>query len=99
MFCPHGGVVQAAPSNSRLQIAGAPALTISDTFVVMGCTNVDPSGNPSPCLIVQWPAPSPTVLINGIQALTQTSLGLCMAANSLPQGSVTIAGTQPRVGV
>jgi hypothetical protein len=99
MFCPHGGVVQAAPSNFRLMIAGNPALTINDTFVVAGCANVDASGNPAPCLIVQWPTPPPTVLINGIPALTQTSFGLCMAAGGLPQGPVRIAVTQPRVGV
>jgi hypothetical protein len=97
MVCPHGGIVQAVPTNSRLLIEGAAALTVNDAFVVTGCPNVDGSGDPAPCLTVQWPAPSSTMLINGIAALSQTSVSLCMAGNGSPQGPVTITATQDRV--
>ena len=57
MMCPHGGTVQATPSSTAVQIAGAPALTASDVFVIAGCAFVIATV-PSPCVTVQWVQPA-----------------------------------------
>jgi hypothetical protein len=94
MMCPHGGTVQATPSSTAVQFAGAPAVTASDVFVIAGCTFVI-GVVPSPCVTVQWVQPAAQSTISGNPTLTEASVGLCMAA--APQGPVMIVSTQPNV--
>lgn len=94
MTCPHGGTVLASPGSTRAS-AGAPILRVSDTTTIAGCPFV--LGNvPSPCVTVQWTAPAGRVRAGGDPALTQASVGLCLAATQAPQGTVLIAATQAR---
>jgi len=96
MQCPHGGTVQASPASTSVQVGGAPALTASDVFVVAGCAfNI--SGVPSPCVTVQWVQPAMQNTISGNPALTEASVGLCLAATQAPQGPVMIVTAQPAV--
>lgn len=96
MMCPHGGTVQASPSSTNVQIAGAPALTASDVFVIAGCVfNI--SGVPSPCVTVQWVQPAEQSTISGSPTLTEASVGLCLGATQAPQGPVMIVAAQPNV--
>jgi hypothetical protein len=96
MTCPHGGMVQAMPSSTSVQIGGAPALAASDTFMIAGCTfNI--SGVPSPCVTVQWVQPAEQSTRSGSPTLTEASIGLCLAATQAPQGPVIISSAQPNV--
>jgi hypothetical protein len=96
MMCPHGGTVQGSPSSTAVQIAGAPALTASDVFVIAGCAFVIATV-PSPCVTVQWVQPAAQSTISGNPTLTEASVGLCLAATQAPQGPVTITAAQANV--
>jgi len=95
MSCPHGGTVTASPSATKAVI-DAPVLTLSDTFMIAGCPFTLPGTPPipSPCVTVQWSAPSTSVTHGGAPALIATSVGLCLAATQAPQGSVIVSNTQ-----
>ena len=95
MNCPHGGTVMATPGSTRAA-AGAPILRVSDTCTIAGC-GFNISGAPSPCVTVQWTAPAGRVSHGGDPVLTESSVGLCLAATQAPQGTVLIASTQPKV--
>ena len=97
MMCPHGGSVSATSSNSVAKADGAFILRGGDTFTISGCSFTLPSGTPHPCVSVQWLT---TALMNkpsSDNALTSDSQGLCLAADSVPQGSVQITNTQQKV--
>ena len=93
MMCPHGGTVIAAPGSSRTQ-AGAPVLRASDSFTIAGCSFA-PSV-PQPCVSVQWVQTASRVRHGGDFVLTQSSVGLCLAATQAPQGTVLVVSTQAR---
>lgn len=95
MLCPHGGQVQAVPSNTRAR-GDAFILTQNDTFTIAGCVFTIPPGSPSPCVKVQWLV-ADTRVKTGSATLSQSSTGLCMSAANVPQGPVNIAVTQQRV--
>jgi len=93
MMCPHGGTVMAIPSSASAQAGGAPMLTATDTFTIVGCAfNI--SAVPSPCVSVQWVQPATKSTRGGAPTLTMASVGLCLAATQAPQGPVVIASTQ-----
>ena len=95
-MCPHGGLVQEIPSAPRVLLSGMPAATMADQYLIVGCVfNV--AGAPHPCVRVQWIVPAVRVLVNGTPAIPQTGVGLCLAADQVPQGPVIVASTQPRV--
>lgn len=95
MMCPHGGTVTAIPSQTRAS-AGDPILLDSDTFTVAGCPfNI--ASVPSPCVTVQWIVTVTRVQAGGIFVLNESSVGLCLAATTAPQGAVLIIDTQPSV--
>ena len=94
IMCPHGGQAAAIPGNTRVTLGGAPALLVTDTFIVAGCPfNV--GGGPSPCLTIQWTAPATRVTV-GSPVLLQSSVGLCLNAAGAPQGTAIVSGGQTR---
>jgi hypothetical protein len=95
MMCPHGGQVQIATANTRTRVAGDFVLRQSDTFVIAGCPFfLGPVAHP--CVQVQWVQPSAQGQVSGDFALTEESVGLCVAADLAVQGTVLILETQPR---
>lgn len=99
MMCPHGGTVQAVSSNARVKAAGDFVLRQSDTFTIAGCPFVIGTV-PHPCVRVQWVQPAARSKAVSDFTLTAQSVGLCLAADQAPQGTVMITATQPRaVGV
>ena len=97
MQCPHGGMVQATPSQSKVALNGQPALLVSDTTLVSGCPFMLGTV-PQPCLTVQWSASATKVQINGTAPLLSTSIGICQSAAGAPQGTVLIVSTQTKAG-
>jgi hypothetical protein len=97
MMCPHGGSVSAATSNTRVKAGGDFVLRSSDTFTIAGCPFTLPPATPHPCVQVQWSLPSQHSQAAGDFALTEQSVGLCVAADQAPQGTVQIVFTQPKV--
>jgi hypothetical protein len=96
MMCPHGGTVQAITSNTRVKAGGDFALRQSDTFTIAGCAFVIGTV-PHPCMQVQWIQPASKDQVLNDFALTEASVGLCVAADQAPQGPVSIVTTQAKV--
>ncbi|HEY4042924.1 MAG TPA: hypothetical protein VGM32_13915 [Rhodopila sp.] len=96
MMCLHGGTVVATPGATRA-IAGAPVLRGSDTFTIVGCIFSTVATGPHPCVSVNWVQTATRVRHQGDLALNQASVGLCLAGDQTPQGTVLIAATQASV--
>lgn len=95
-MCPHGGLVTAISSDTRVFVTGMPVATMADQFLVAGCVfNI--AGAPTPCLRVQWLTSATRVLVNGVPPITALSTGLSMLVTGAPAGPPIIVQTQPRV--
>lgn len=95
-MCPHGGQVTAISADTRALASGTPVTLATDQFMVAGCAFATPAG-PQPCVKVQWTAPTTRCLFTGQPAITALSVGICIAANGVPNGPAVVATTQPRV--
>ena len=96
-ICPHGGQVTVMPANTRVTVGGQPVATMADICLVAGCAFTVPPGKPQPCVSVQWLIPANRVFVNGQPVILQTSSGICMSAEQIPQGPPTVIMTQTRV--
>lgn len=92
--CPHGGRAIITPSSPRVR-AGAPVAVLTDTTIVAGCPFMVGT-KPQPCLRVQWTVGAARVRAGGKPVLVQTSTGLCLSAEGIPQGAPIIIQTQMR---
>ena len=95
MMCPHGGMVAGIPGSARVA-AGSPVLRVSDTFLIAGCPFVI-GIVPSPCVSAMWVVGALRVMAEGVPALNDASVGLCLAATQVPQGMVLVVSAQPEV--
>jgi hypothetical protein len=96
MQCPHGGLVQAVPSAPSVTFGGNPIVLQTDTFTIAGCPfNV--AGVLHPCVQVKWIVAALRSTA-GNAPLTTDSVGLCVAADQAPQGTVLIINTQQKAG-
>lgn len=95
-ICPHGGQITIVPSSPRVLVSGQPVATFTDTTLVAGCTFTVPS-KPQPCIKVQWLVPAARVMVGQQPALLQTSPGLCLSAEQIPQGPPNVIAGQMRV--
>jgi hypothetical protein len=93
-MCPHGGTVTASTSNTRAK-AGDFLVRMSDTSTIAGCSFSTPAG-PHPCVRVQWVKGTLRCKAGGDFLLSQDSVGLCLAPDEVPQGTVLIQATQMR---
>jgi|SRR5215471_2114006 len=96
MMCPHGGTVQAVTNNTCVKAAGDFLLRSSDTFTIAGCPFVLGT-TLHPCVQVQWVQPDQQSQVMSGLTLSEESVGLCVAADQAPQGTVMVSFTQPRV--
>ncbi|GAA0311618.1 hypothetical protein GCM10009528_31390 [Kineococcus aurantiacus] len=96
VVCPHGGQVSAVTANSRVVLGGAPAVTQSDTFPVVGCA-FTVGTKPQPCTTARWTAVATRVQVMGQPLVIQGGSGLCLSAEQAPQGPPTVVSTQTRV--
>lgn len=95
--CPHGGTVQIVPGSPRVKADGVAAALATDTFIVSGCPFQLPGPVPSPCVTVQWLVTDLRVKAGGAATLSQSSVGLCLSAAQVPQGTVVIVNAQVKV--
>jgi len=96
-MCPHGGQVTTIASSPRVTVGGQPVATLADTFLVAGCAFTVPPSKPQPCMKVQWLVPATRVFVGGQPVILQTSNGLCLSAEQIPQGPPSVVMTQMRV--
>jgi hypothetical protein len=98
--CPHGGQVQIISANASVQADSTFAGLATDQYIISGCPFQIPVGAgtvPSPCLTVQWTVTDLRVTVNGTPTVSQGSVGLCLNAQQVPQGPVTVVNAQTRV--
>ncbi|HEX3437628.1 MAG TPA: hypothetical protein VHT24_12735 [Pseudacidobacterium sp.] len=96
MMCPHGGTVSAITSNTRVNVGGGPAVLATDTFMIAGCPFVV-GVVPHPCMQVQWVQPDARSQVESNFTLSESSVGMCVAADMAVQGTVLINMTQAQV--
>lgn len=97
--CPHGGTVSIVSSNTQTMGDGAPLALATDTFAISGCPFQIPVGAgtvPHPCVRVQWTQPNVKAMVSGSPTLSQDSVGLCLAADQVAQGPVSVVRTQTK---
>ncbi len=94
--CPHLGSIDLSARSDRARSTDSVFLRASDIFTVVGCTFA--LGNtPHPCVTVQWVQTAMRCKVLGDFLLNEDSVGLCLAADNAPQGTVIIQSTQTRV--
>lgn len=97
--CPHGGTVVLTTSNSTVLADGAPVLLQSDVHTVAGCpfqVPIPTGTKPQPCVTVRWLVGAQSTRVNSTPVLLQSSVGLCLSAEQIPQGPPTVVSVQPR---
>jgi hypothetical protein len=93
--CPHQGRASVISTNTRVKVGGNPVATLSDNYLIAGCIFTTPP--PHPCFKVQWLVPAVRVRVNNQPVILKSSVGLCLAADQVPQGPPTVVSTQTRV--
>ena len=97
--CPHGGTVAINSANTSTKAESAALALANDTFSISGCPFQIPVGagtKPSPCVTVQWLVTNLKTQVNSTATLSSNSVGLCLSAEQLPQGSVSVVNTQAK---
>jgi hypothetical protein len=94
LMCPHGGTVTIISQNTVTKATAVVALE-SDSFLIAGCAFAPVV--PHPCVRVEWQVTAQKVMVNGKAVLNEASVGLCLAADNAPQGTVIINSTQSLV--
>ncbi|MFQ5603168.1 MAG: hypothetical protein ACE5HS_07860 [bacterium] len=95
--CPHAGQISVVSSNTRVTVSGQPVATLGDNYPIAGCPFTVPGPKPQPCIKVQWLVPAVRVKVMGQPVILQTSSGICLSAEQIPQGPPNILATQTRV--
>jgi hypothetical protein len=95
--CPHAGSISVAPSNTRVRVSGQLVATLADGYPIAGCPLQIPGPKPQPCVRVQWSAPAARVKVMGQPVILQTSSGICLSAEQIPQGLPLVTAVQTRV--
>jgi hypothetical protein len=95
LMCPHGGTVQASTANGKAKVGGAYIVRGSDTFTISQCTFMLGS-SPHPCVRVQWMVQAQRNTAVSNPSLTDESVGMCVAGDGAPQGTVVVSSTQTK---
>ncbi len=94
--CPHSGQASVTPSSTHVSLGGNPPLLVDDVATISGCSfNI--SGSPSPCMSIQWLMPAARVTVESSAVLLSSSIGLCVNAAQVPQGTALVTGFQTKV--
>jgi hypothetical protein len=94
IVCPHGGIAQLVTSNADVLVDGAPVLLQSDVHPIVGCPFTPVAY--SPCVAIRWVSAAAQTKVRGVPVLLQTSVGLCVNAAQVPQGTAVVVQAQGR---
>lgn len=84
-------------TNTRVMVGGQPVATQPDTYTIAGCAFTVPGPKPQPCVTVKWLIPATRITVGGKPVILQTSTGICLSAEQIPQGPPNIIMTQMSV--
>ncbi|BAU75944.1 hypothetical protein [Metapseudomonas furukawaii] len=94
VMCPHGGMAQLITRNTEARVDGAPMLLQTDIHPIVGCP-FTPSIY-SPCVSIRWVTAATQTSIRNVPVLLQNSVGLCLNAAQVPQGTALVVQTQQK---
>jgi len=94
VMCPHGGQAQLITTNTEALIDGAPVLLQTDTHPIVGCPFTPVAY--VPCVVIRWITAATQTSIHNVPVLLQTSVGLCLNAAQVPQGTAIVVQTQQK---
>ena len=92
--CPHGGMAQLLTTNTVALIDGAPALLQTDVHPIVGCPFTPVAY--SPCVTIRWVTAATQTLVQNVPVLLQNSVGLCLNAAQVPQGTAIVMQVQQK---
>ena len=92
--CPHGGMAQLITTNTVALIDGSPALLQTDMHPIVGCPFTPVAY--SPCVVIRWVTAATRTSVRNVPVLLQTSVGLCLNATQVPQGTAIVVQVQQR---
>ena len=94
VMCPHGGMAQLITTNTEAVIDGAPVLLQTDMHPIVGCP-FTPAVY-SPCVLIRWVTAATQTAVRNVPVLLQTSVGLCLNATQVPQGTAIVVQVQQK---
>ena len=94
VMCPHGGVAQLSTTNTEALVDSAPMLLQTDLHPVVGCPFAP--GAYSPCVSIRWVTAATQTALHNVPVLLQTSVGLCLNAAQVPQGTAVVVQVQQK---
>jgi hypothetical protein len=96
IICPHGGMVLSSLIyGSKYLVDGQPVCVKEDSYLIYGCPMKE-----NQCRTVKWLDDSSAPLLYGrFQALTNTSVGLCLDFSKSPTGNAIIHICQTKVSL
>jgi hypothetical protein len=94
--CPHGGTASFQSTNRQVKVGGY-ALLSTDVYSIAACPFQLPGPTPHPCVSIRWLNPAIRVRVDHKPVLLESSTGLCLAADGVPQGNAIVTGVQTRV--
>ena len=94
VMCPHGGMAQLVTTDTVALIEGSPALLQTDLHPIVGCPFTPVSY--SPCVVIRWVTAATKTFVNQVPVLLQTSVGLCLNAAQVPQGTAIVVQVQQK---
>jgi hypothetical protein len=94
VMCPHAGQAQLVTTNAEAKVDGAPMLLQTDVHPVVGCTFTPVAY--SPCVSIRWVTGATQTQIRGVPVLLQNSVGLCLNAAQVPQGTPFVVQVQTK---
>lgn len=94
VMCPHGGVAQLVTTNTEALVDGAPMLLVTDMHPIVGCPFTPVAY--SPCVVIRWVTAATRTTVRNIPVLLQTSVGLCLNAAQVPQGTAVVVQVQQK---
>lgn len=94
VMCPHGGLAQLVTSNTEALVDGAPMLLQTDLHPIVGCPFTPVAY--SPCVSIRWLTAATQTALHNVPVLLQTSVGLCLNAAQVPQGTAVVVQVQQK---
>lgn len=94
VMCPHGGLAQLVTTNTEALVDGAPMLLQTDLHPIVGCPFTPVAY--SPCVSIRWLTAATQTALHNVPVLLQTSVGLCLNAAQVPQGTAVVVQVQQK---
>ena len=94
VMCPHGGMALLTTGNTEALLGGAPALLLTDVHAIVGCPFTPVAY--SPCIVIRWVMGATQTTVHNIPVLLQNSVGLCLNAAQVPQGTAIVVQVQQK---